>query len=84
MPSKVWIKCPCTQGCYIQPTLRCGWDVISDQDIWTTLEGILPQCFQCGLFQNNVNFEKHLSFEDCKEYTEKRYDSADITNQQKV
>ena len=32
-------------------------------------EGILPQCFQCGIFQNNVNSEKHLNSDDCKRYT---------------
>lgn len=43
-----------------------------DDIIIISEEGILPQCHECGLFQQNVNSEKHLSSEDCKKYAERR------------
>ena len=41
-------------------------------------EGLLPQCVECGLFQMNVNSQKHLESEDCKRFTEiKKYRCID-------
>ena len=89
MPMKVWTKCPHVNCLYTtndRNKMRRHFRSIHLQDIIIIKEeGLLPQCLQCGIFQNNVNSDKHLQSEDCKRYTEiKNNKRLDICNKASV
>ena len=74
MPLKTICRCPCESckfQCNTRNKMRRHFRSRHLEDIIIiNEEGLLPQCVQCGIFQSNVNSEKHLQSEDCKRYAQ--------------
>ena len=74
MPINTLRECPC-ERCSFRSTKRTKMrrhfrSRHLQHIIIINEEGLLPQCHQCGIFQNNVNSDQHLQSEDCKRYTD--------------